>query len=359
MFEDNNRVHVFLSNKDKISFLVFTLLISSIFYLVTVTQNVTFTFASYGNSSTWYEAEKMPTPRTELMVESLDGKIYAIGGADYSKNIDYNKVEIYDIGKNQWDTASRSIPLSLDHGAAVAYNGKIYVPGGFTKGKIPTDRFFIYDLKTNQWHEGKPLPSPRGALTAQFINGILYVVGGVNSSRVPVNTMDAYDPQTDTWITKKPMPSARHHLESGVIDGKLYVLGGRILGDGVASEDMREATTGFNRNEMYDPQTDTWITKKPMLEKRSGFAATSANGQIFVFGGEGVKGHLNSVEKYDPVTNMWIYEPSMISQRIGMDATTVNNKTYVIGGQISDRKSGLIALDTNEIFNLNSSEQKK
>jgi N-acetylneuraminic acid mutarotase len=307
---------------------------------------------SSDNSSAWTNGKLMPTPRTELMAEAVKGKIYVIGGVDYSKNTQFNKVEVYDTTKNEWNTSATPMPRRIDHGSAAAYNDKIYVPGGFAKGKVPTDKLFIYDLKTNKWHQGKPLLSPRGALTAQFINGILYIVGGVNSSQVPVNTMEAYDPKTDTWTTKKPMPTARHHLESAVVDGKLYVLGGRILGDGVASEDMRESLTDFNRNEMYDPKTDTWTVKKPMLEKRSGFAATSANGQIYVFGGEGVKDNLASVEKYDPVTNKWQHEPAMPSVRIGLEAVGVNDKIYVMGGQIFSTKYGLVALDINEILNL-------
>ena len=348
-----NNVDGILTNFQNMRFiLVFMLLSISIIYVVEVLSMTPTLASSSLNSSIWTEGEKIPTPRTELMADVVNDKIYVIGGVDYSKNTQFNKVEVYDTTKNEWNRSATPMPQRIDHGAAVVYNGKIYVPGGFTKGKVPTDKLFIYDLKTNEWHEGKSLLSPRGALTAQFINGILYIVGGVNSSQVPVNTMEAYDPKTDTWTTKKPMPTARHHLESVVIDGKLYVLGGRILGDGVASEDMRESLTDFNRNEMYDPQTDTWTVKKPMLEKRSGFAATSANGQIYVFGGEGVKDDLASVEKYDPVTNMWIHEPSMPSERIGLEAIAVNNKIYVMGGQIFSPKSGLVALDTNEIFNL-------
>jgi N-acetylneuraminic acid mutarotase len=348
-----NNVDGISTNFQNIKFiLVFMLLSISIIYVVEVLSMTPALASSSLNSSIWTEGKKMPTPRTELMAEVVNDKVYVIGGVDYSKNTQFNKVEVYDTTKNEWNRSATPMPQRIDHGAAVAYNGKIYVPGGFAKGKVPTDKLLIYDLKTNKWHEGKSLLSPRGALTAQFINGTLYIIGGVNSSQVPVNTMEAYDPKTDTWTTKKPMPTARHHLESVVIDGKLYVLGGRILGDGVASEDMRESLTDFNRNEMYDPQTDTWTVKKPMLEKRSGFAATSANGQIYVFGGEGVKDNLASVEKYDPVTNRWIHEPSMPSVRIGLEAVGLNDKIYVMGGQIFSPKSGLVALDTNEIFNL-------
>jgi N-acetylneuraminic acid mutarotase len=183
----------------------------------------------------------------------------------------------------------------------------------------------------------------------------LYAVGGLNSSQVPVNTNEAYDPETDTWSTKAPMPTARHHLASAVIDGKLFALGGRILGDGVPSWDIKIELSNFNRNEMYDPQTDKWSVKQPMLAKISGFGAASANDQIYVFGGAGIKEYLDSVEKYNPLTDKWTYEPSMPSERLGLGAVTVDNKIYTIGGQIVSPESsetGLVALNKNEIFNL-------
>ena len=42
----------------------------------------------------------------------------------------------------------------------------------------------------------------------------------------------------------------------------------------------------------------------------------------------------------------------MPSERIGLEAIGLNDKIYVMGGQIFSPKSGLVALDTNEIFNL-------
>jgi N-acetylneuraminic acid mutarotase len=251
------------------------------------------------------------------------------------------------------------MPIPIDHGAAVAHNGKVYVAGGFIKGKVPTDKLFIYDTLKDEWTEGKPLSSPRGALGAQFVNGILYVVGGLNASQAPVNTVEAYDPATNAWTSKASMPTARHHLELAVLDGKLFALGGRILGNGVQSEDMHESLTNFNRNEMYDPDSDTWTVKEPMLSKRSGFASTSADGKIYIFGGEGIKESLATVEKYDPLVDTWTKGPSMPSERIGLEAVAVGNKIYAIGGQIYNPESGLVALDINEIFNLNADNKSK
>jgi N-acetylneuraminic acid mutarotase len=328
------------------------------FYMNLIISPIAFATASFSsaanseNSSAWTLGEKMPTPRTELMADAIDNKIYVIGGIDYGKGHQLDVVETYDTKTGTWNTTAKPLPQAIDHSAAVAFKGKIYVVGGFLEGKVPTDKLFIYDPAKNEWKEGRSLPSPRGALTAQFINGMLYAVGGLNSSQIPVNTNEVYDPETNTWTTKKPMPTARHHLSSAVVDGKLFAIGGRILGDGVPSEDMKESLTNFNRNEMYNPVTDAWVVKQPMHEKRSGFAATTANGKIYVFGGEGVKKWLESVEKYDPATDKWKYDQSMPSKRIGLEAVTVDNKIYAIGGQISIPGQGLVALDLNEIFSV-------
>ena len=249
--------------------------------------------------------------------------------------------------------AVASMPLPLDHTAADVYDGKIYVVGGFLERKVPTNKLFIYDPAKNEWKQGKSLPSPIGvALNAKFIDGILYLVGGLNASHLPVNTNFAYDPKTNTWTTKAPMPTARHHLQTTIVDGKLFAIGGRILGNGVQSEDIDASLTNFDRNEMYDPATDSWTTREHMLTKRSGFtASTGSDGYIYVFGGEGLKNDLNTVEKYDPKTDIWTYDKSMPTRRYGLDSVSVDDKIYVLGGQLFTHP-GRLPLSANEIFHI-------
>src|SRR6266540_2730094 len=206
------------------------------------------------HESYWTIGKNMSTARNELTAVILDGKIYAIGGEDIGAAAGGDRkdsVEVYDIAKDKWlkDVVS-PMPLPLDHSASAVNDGKIYVVGGFVGQKAPTDKLFIYEPQNNKWKEGKSLPSPiGGAKNAEFINGILYVVGGLNSSHIPQNTNYAYDPKFNSWTIKSPMPTARHHLQTAVIDGKLFAIEGRILGDGIRSEDTDEALTNFNRNE--------------------------------------------------------------------------------------------------------------
>jgi N-acetylneuraminic acid mutarotase len=310
------------------------------------------------DKSYWTIGKNMSTARNELTAVELNGKIYAMGGEDIAAGgSQKDTVEVYDIAKDKWIVGSVApMPLPLDHTASVAFNGKIYVVGGFLKDKVPTDKVFVYDPSKNVWQEAKPLPSPIGAaLNAQFINGILYIVGGLNASDLPVNTNYAYDPKTNNWTIKAPMPTARHHLQTVVVGGKLYAMGGRILGDGVRSEDLDSSVSNFDRNEMYDPQTDTWTTRQHMLTKRSGFAASnSSDGNIYVFGGQGLLVDLDSVEKYDPKTDKWTYEQPMPTRRYGLESVSYDDKIYVLGGQYFTHP-GKIPLNINEIFHVGKS----
>jgi len=310
--------------------------------------------------SYWTTGASMSEDRNEVSAVVLDDWIFAMGGENYvTGEGQIDTVEVYDIARDEWiENDIPPLPYPVDHTASVVYEGKIYVIGGFHENKVPTDKIFIYDPQQNEWQEGKSLPEPRGAMGVELVNGILYVIGGVNASQVPVNTNFAYDPKTDTWSTKAPMPTERHHHQTEVVDGKIFAMGGRIIGDGVKSEDLEESLSNFDRNEMYDPQTDSWTILEPMLTKRSGFAAAaSSDGNIYVFGGQspGEVKHIESVEKYDPILNKWTLEKSLPTGRNGLSAVPFNDRIFVLGGQYFD-DSGRHPVNLNEIFHIGKHE---
>lgn len=349
-----------------------SLLLIPLFALCTVLSTVVLFNANFSNStiensqiistdgSYWTMGKNLSSARNELSAVEINEKIYVMGGEDIATGGGQkDTVDVYDTKKDEWKVGSlEKMPLPLDHTAAVAHNEKIYVVGGFLERKVPTSKVFIYDIEEDRWREGTSLPTPiGGALNAQFIDGILYVVGGLNASHLPVNTNYAYDPVANKWTTKAPMPTARHHLQTVVVDGKLYAIGGRILGDGVRSEDISDSLSNFDRNEVYDPQTDSWTTHEHMLTKRSGFAASvGPDGYIYVFGGEGTGEEgtakdLRSVEKYDPQTDKWTFDTPMPTKRFGLNSVTSGDKIYVLGGQMRTYP-GLVPLSSNEIFHV-------
>lgn len=54
------------------------------------------TFDSGQPSPEWIIGKKMPTPRTEIMGDVIDKKIYTAGGVDYHKGGQVDRVEVYD-----------------------------------------------------------------------------------------------------------------------------------------------------------------------------------------------------------------------------------------------------------------------
>jgi N-acetylneuraminic acid mutarotase len=117
---------------------------------VFVMSNVNFVYSttnvpskiSHVNESYWTIGKNMSTARNELAAVELNGKIYVMGGEDIAAGGDEkDTVEVYDIKRNEWIVGTMAhMPLPLDHTAADAHDGKIYVVGGFLEKKVPIDK---------------------------------------------------------------------------------------------------------------------------------------------------------------------------------------------------------------------------
>jgi N-acetylneuraminic acid mutarotase len=82
------------------------------------------------------------------------------------------------IKTDTWTTTA-PVPVNLNHAAAAALDGKIYVVGGYLDDKIPSNKLFIYDPTTDVWQEGKSMLTARAALTAQFMENIYMLLAGL------------------------------------------------------------------------------------------------------------------------------------------------------------------------------------
>jgi Uncharacterized protein conserved in bacteria len=69
----------------------------------------------------------------------------------------------------------------------------------------------------------------------------------------------AFADTTDSWVIKAPLLTHRGQYESAVIGGKIYVVGGAI--DSKATSSLA----------LYDPITDTWTEKVPIIHLESHF----------------------------------------------------------------------------------------
>lgn len=198
------------------------------------------------------------------------------------------------------------------------------------------------------WTQKASMPAARGNLGVSVVNDKIYAIGGETQrgQRIytggfvspptggVVGTNEEYDPASNIWTTKAPMPTPRANFAIATYQNKIYCIGGRTTLDNINS-----GLTGVN--EVYDPATNTWMTRAPMPTPRSWVQANVVDGKIFLIGGYPNE-TLNEV--YDPATNTWTTKASM---PLGPGyphfyaSAVLDGKIYVVSGslQIYDPKA--------------------
>jgi len=171
------------------------------------------------STDSWNTGAEMPTHRNGAVLEAVDGKIYAIGGAG-----DSNVVEEYDPSTNTW-ARKADMPTGRGYAAANVIDGKIYVYGG---GNGARDMLEIFDPINNSWTTKTFIfdyPTPRKLATAVAVNGRMYVIGGLNGSAL--NNVETYYPSSNAWKAKNSIITSRYSHVSAIVNNKIYVMGGQ------------------------------------------------------------------------------------------------------------------------------------
>lgn len=264
----------------------------------------------------WTTKAPIPTPRSEVAVAEVNGKIYVLGGFSAKGQAVH---EEYDPAADRWRSRA-TMPQPLNHAGAVGLNGKLYMIGGYTEAGRAIAATYEYDPATDKWRSLAPMPTARGALGVAVLDGKIYAVGG--RADADVNANEAYDPTTDRWARLAAMPTARDHLGVAALGGKIYAVGGRF--------ETFARNTGLN--EVYDPATGRWQTRAPMPTPRSGIAAIALAGYMLVFGGEETQGTFEENEAYNPATDSWMALAPMPTARHGIGAAIVGNVIYIPSG---------------------------
>src|ERR671916_2165634 len=237
---------------------------------------------------------------SELAFAELNRKLYLLGGYPASRQT-VSTVQIYDIATDSWEIGP-PLPRPNNHGMAASVNGKVYLIGGQTTADDPSYVNTVYELDptTGEWVAKAPMPTARSAGVAIVQDGKIYVAGG----RPPRgHDFAVYDPTTDSWQVLPNLPTQRNHITGAAINGRIHVVGGRE-GPGLSP-------LMTHVHEVFDPQTLTWTTAAPMLRSRSGMNGVMARGCFHVWGGEGPGGMFPDHDYYDAQTNTWTSLPDM------------------------------------------------
>jgi peroxiredoxin/N-acetylneuraminic acid mutarotase len=328
--------------------------------LTAIAASLLVTGAAFAQNPTspWKKAAPFPEPDEELYGVACSGKMYVIGGWGEGKARGANYE--YDPATDKW-TQKASMPRPAHHAALASYNGKIYVSGGFVappNAQVPTggawqpiDNVWEYDPAADSWKALTPLPTKRGAAVAVESGGKIFVIGGVTTvdgSKDPfftfmgpakdLSTNEVYDPATNKWESRKPMAVPRNHAFAAAVNGKIYVIAGRT-GHGFIM-----SATNTNAVEAYDPVADMWSGPLERIPTaRSGGACGTDGRRIYVAGGEvttaAIAGAFRAVEAYDPALNIWITLPSMPLPRHGVAGVVIGNEFHLVSGMVQSAGS--------------------
>jgi N-acetylneuraminic acid mutarotase len=280
----------------------------------------------------------------------------------------------YDAAGDGW-TPKKAMPHPVHHAAVTAFNGKMYLFGGFDlpasgpPGWNPVAETWEYDPANDTWRPRAPMPTARGSGVAAVVGGKIYVIGGAGpvpgapdpalrprQAQRSLAVVEEYDPATDTWRARAPMPTPCNHMGGEAVNGKIYVIGGRLSGAFIIGY-----PGNINLVQAYDPATDSWATRAPMPTARSGLNTAMANGIIYAAGGE-VQDEksltaFRAFEAYHPASDTWWSLPSMLLPRHECIMAAIGNRIHVAGGSVQSAivpgpKGVVFETDAHEAFEL-------
>ena len=227
-------------------------------------------------------------------------KLFVFGGERVSLATVVDTTRIYDIATNTWGTGA-PMPDVRAFMASGYYNGKIYLVGGYSTGSYAPAflQTWEYDPVANTFATKASIPASAGfgGAGSGVVNGHLYVAGGRDANNTVIATTWDYDIAADTWTARANLPSGVNVPGSAVIGGKLWIFGGGDPHAGSGTEPTsanKGLRASFNRLlhpnttdalELYDPATNTWSDGRSLNHPRSYPAATNVGNTAVAVGG--------------------------------------------------------------------------
>lgn len=270
-------------------------------------------------AGTWAKYADMPFKLDGPPV-AVNGKIYAFGGWDT------NRVLEYDPMTNVW-TEKAGMPRARGGTVALEYNGKVLVAGG-NPTPWGSSELDVYDPAQNNWTTKSPMPYQWGGwgVAGGIINDKMYVVGGYNWYSHDETYCREYDITNDAWTLKTNMPIAVSWMNSSVINDKLYVVGG---GYGTGN------ISWTNKIQTYDKYSNTWQASLDFPIYSSGSGVIPYNNILYVIGGLNMvppfpfywNGVVDNIHSFN---NMNIYT---IDPILGI-VTSISVMPVIDGGQV-------------------------
>ena len=269
----------------------------------------------------WKNKTNMPGPLYAFNAVSMGNKIYAIGGRGKKKNHDrYNYV--YDVTLDKWEV-KREPMFSRSNHAVVALGKKIYIFGGNSN----QNKVEVYNTSTDRWKELAPIPTPRMHInySGAVSNGKILLIGGIHRTGERkfevTDKNEEYNPSSNTWAEKRPLPAPRQANAVVNFQDKIYSIGGQ----NGKFENQKEVF-------VYTPETNSWELKAEMPQARFISGVAVIKNKIVVITGIVPDFKKSKVFIYYPIKDQWLDSGELPDYFMLAGTTSVQNKLYVLGG---------------------------
>ncbi len=157
-------------------------------------------FISYlpGNPS-WDILPKLPAPRTAMGAATLNNRLYLFGGYA-SSGQPLASMVLYDPSLGQWSSttpngaALPSLKKARHSLMGIALNGKIYAIGGADGANKVLREVEEYDPTTNTWRNLSSIPTARALGAVVALDNKIFALGGFDDGGRPLRTVEVFYP---------------------------------------------------------------------------------------------------------------------------------------------------------------------
>lgn len=275
--------------------------------------------------NTWATKASIPSSRNNAVAGAENNIIYFVGGRD-AGNQSTKTVRAYTIATNSWSQKADLPQNRRSANGATFLNGRLYVSGGISNTGGAAKTLYAYNPATNTWVKKASLPNPSACGAQGAIAGRLYVYAPPGGSCGTLHRFYRYNPNNDSWTSLPTPPSIHLSPVAGVVGGKFYLAGGTA--DGVLTPNLAL--------HVYNPATNSWATKASLPSKHQNAAGGALLGKLYVAGGANFTmlgaPPIGTVRAYDPATNTWGTRAPMLTHRYYATGVNAGGKLWVISG---------------------------
>jgi N-acetylneuraminic acid mutarotase len=259
-------------------------------------------------SDTWASLAPLPLPTEALGLVSLDGRIYSIGGFSQLGSTYYSltgSVEVYDPQSNNW-TSRTPLPRPIEGLMVATVDGLIYAMGGTGAGQNENSTW-VYNPQNDTWRPRAAMPTYDSSLAqvpgqVAVVGGKIYIFDQSEGSIGPGRPNDpkpmfnlVYDVATDAWAhwpallatgaRGNPISLAGDSMVA--IGTKILVIGGNDIGLWCTGQcSIHPDPSPISQyNFEYDTVTGRWTRRTDMPTGRAGLVTVNVGGIVYAIGG--------------------------------------------------------------------------